>query len=190
MYGIEYTSEILSVIRVLKYVHDRKPEEFKRLVDFFETIDYVQMAEIMHHAMWMMFDDVIGGTEFMEEYEYETIEFTHSSFSKYLAVGSKWANLHGRSSNLNFQRKLEDLCEFFLEGPTYTVCRRECSASSASFRVKLWFSEDFGVPPDFGTNLLDLLLYVERETAWLEKQMEEMQGTVLAFPEQNREEAA
>lgn len=190
MYGLKYEEIVFIALRILKYLYDRKRQEFEKVIKEFDSLDCFQAEEIIFHAMWMMPDDVVGGVDHVDDYEYETVEFTHSSFSKYLEVGSEWARMHGRSSNILFQRKLEDLSEFFLEGPTYEVCNRECISSESCFRIKLWFSEDIGTTGELAQNLLDMLLYIERETAWMEAEMQKTKGKVIDFPEKKREEAA
>jgi hypothetical protein len=125
----------------------------------------------------------------------EIIEFSDTAFSRYLEVSRELCALRGRNSNVLYQRKLQDITEFYLCAPSYSLWRIEQTITASSYLTRVWLSPDCYEPVLFANNLLDMLLHVRKETALMEEEVKKLKeaegaGKVLVFPGKTREEAA
>ena len=70
-----------------------------------------------------------------------------------------------------WQKKIRDIVEYFAVGGSYSVYDWKVSFEGNSVQLELWLSPDSYEPMAFNASLLDLLLYVQRENARLEKEL-------------------
>lgn len=193
MYGYEYEDDVLGTLRLLKYIHDTRPEVFRESMKAFYTITADDTYDIVVNCMWDLFDDIMYDWD--DEFEMEIIEFSDTAFTRYLEVGRELCALRGRNSNVLYQRKLQDITEFYLCLPSYSLWRIEQTITASSYLTRVWLSPDCYEPVLFANNLLDMLLHVRKETALMEEEVKKLKeieetGKVLAFPGKTREEAA
>lgn len=193
MYGYEYEDDVLGTIRVLKYIHDVRPEAFRESMKSFYTMTADDTYDIIVNCMWDLFDDILYDWD--DEFEMEVIEFSDTVFSRYLEVGRELCSLRGQNSNVLYQRKLQDITEFYLCEPSYSLWRIEQTITASSYLTRVWLSPDCYEPILFANNLLDMLLHVRKETVLMEEEVKKLKvieetGKVLVFPGKTREEAA
>ena len=193
MYGYEYEDDVLGTLRLLKYIHDTRPEVFRESMKAFYTITADDTYDIVVNCMWDLFDDIMYDWD--DEFEMEIIEFSDTAFSRYLEVSRELCALRGRNSNVLYQRKLQDITEFYLCAPSYSLWRIEQTITASSYLTRVWLSPDCYEPVLFANNLLDMLLHVRKETALMEEEVKKLKeaegaGKALVFPGKTREEAA
>ena len=168
MYDYEYEEDVLISLQMLKYLHDNNPERFQHTLDMFSEFDVDTFYMAADYAFWGIFDDSMAGQE--EDYDFTVLYLRHPAFNRYLDMGWRWCELHNCVFSV-WQKKIKDIVEYFVVGGSYSIYDWKVSFEGNSVQLELWLSPDSYEPMAFNASLLDLLLYVQRENARLEKEL-------------------
>jgi hypothetical protein len=168
MYDYEYEEDVLISLQMLKYLYDNSPERFEDAIDMFREFDVDAFYMVADYAFWEIFHDGIAEQE--EDSDFTVLHLKHPVFNRYLDMGWRWCEIHNCGINA-WQKKIKDIVEYFAVSSSYSVFDWKVDFGGNSVQLELWLSPDFYEPMAFNASLLDLLLYVQRENACLEKEL-------------------
>lgn len=170
MYGYDYESDVLLLLRLLKYLHEQDPKTAERLSAYWEKIDPEFLFDTVENILWEIFSDV----EFDEDPEWEATiaTFSHPVIDRLYELGRRLERSQGRHRG-SWQQKIHDIVEFFICGASYSIAELNVRATDGNVKIKVRYSYDCYDPVPFGNSLVDVLLYCQQENERLEKLIEQ-----------------
>lgn len=182
MYDYDYESEVLLVLRLLKYLREQDQDAAKALIERQKIFDADMMYELAEYIIWEIFADVEFDSD--PEWENSIASFSHPIIDRLYELGCHLSSIQGRSSG-SWQRKIHDVVEFYTCGASYSVVGLSVTAVGGNVQIKTTFSIDCYEPILFGNSLVDVLLYCQRECLRLEDEIKRVEEET-----EQREEAA
>lgn len=166
MYGFEYEFDVLLVLRLMKILHERDPEALKRATESHPVLTLDELELLIEPIIWSLFEDLEYDVDEFEETE--IMRLTHPVIDSVYISGTQQQDPLGNLQSV-WQKKIQDITEFFINGPTGSVYRLRYDFSSSEVRFEMWLSPDYHEPLVFLNTLADMLLYFERELQRLQE---------------------
>lgn len=163
MYGYEYETDVLFMLRLAKYLYGQDPDALKKVLEIYPEFDLCLLFELSECIIWEICGDVVFDSE--DEFEITFCTFAHPIINRFCELSA--ARNSGRPT-VAWQRKLADIVEYFLRGIHYSVVKIACYSGEGSAKLRAWFSQDCYDSGDFGSSLVDMLLFFQRENERLE----------------------
>lgn len=166
MYGFEYEFDVLLVLRLMKILHGRDPEALKSAIEAHTVLTLDELELLIEPIIWSLFEDLEYDVDEFEETE--IMRLTHPVINSVYISATQQQDPLGNLQSA-WQKKIQDITEFFISGPTSSVYRLRYDFSSSEVRIEMWLSPDYHEPLVFLNTLADMLLYFEKELQRLQK---------------------
>lgn len=166
MYDYDYEEDILLILRLLKFLHGQDPEAAKKLVGIFKEFTPDEMYELTDLVLWEIFDGVVFDSAPDDESSIVTI--SHPAIDRLYELGQRLESARGRFA-VGWLQKIHDIVEFFVCGASNSVYSLELRFFGSRVELQMRLSPDCYEPILLGNSLVDVLLYAQRESAWLER---------------------
>ena len=184
MYDYEYENEILLSLRILKYLQEENPGSAQDAVNIFKTLAPEDVYGVIDYMFWDIFPNITFSSDADDELTIAT--FSHPEIDRFCALAMRLDHAKGLQSGAN-RRKVHDLVEFFLCGPTASVLQFNIQVVEASVMINVHLSPDCYEPLLFFNSFIDMLLYFQQENQRLEELIRQEEEKTKYLP---REEAA
>lgn len=160
MYDCEYEEEILTLLRILKFLHLRDNAiDFGTLFCGVE-LDMDNLYELADCALWELFEDMASGSD--EEDETEYILASDPLIERNLALCNEW---YGITTGIADVGKLRDCAEWFLSGLLWDYSG---VVNGDGYFLKLSLSPEYYDSLVLGSAMVDMLLFFQQENTRLE----------------------
>lgn len=166
MYDYDYETEVLLVLRLLKYLQEQNRAAATSLIQWQKKFDPDMMYELAESIIWEIFADVEFDSD--TEWENSIANFSHPIIDRLYELGCRLSNLQGRSAG-SWRRKIHDIVEFYVCGASYSIMDLDVTAIENVVQIKVLFSPDCYEPILFGNSMVDVLLHCQRECRRLEE---------------------
>lgn len=167
MYDHHYETEILAVLRVLKYIHLTDKNKFQSVLSFAQQLSLYECEEILLNVMWEVFDSSLFSYD--EETEIETVTIEDPLFDAYLAESEAFCKGISAGIMASHQQRFQDLFEFHICGVTNSIYDLHYSYEEGHVAVTLWLSPDCYEPFYLAGGIVDLMLDLRKKLAVLEE---------------------
>lgn len=184
MYDYEYEEDVLLTLRLLKYLQEESPARAQEAAELFRTLDPEDPCEFVEYTFWAIFTDLIFDSDVADELTVATL--SHPKIDRFFSLARQLELMGGEISGA-IQRKVHDVVEFFLCGPTHSVLQLNTQAVGSSIKIELWLSPDCYDHLPFVNSFIDMLLYFQQENQRLEELIRTKKQKTEDLP---REEAA
>lgn len=155
MYGYEYEYDALLSLRILKYFQQQNPDAVKWLLPTGQ-LDLDELYVAAEAAVWeALIEDLLDN----EEDEQTTYLITNPIIDQLYTAGKEHCGCYISA----WQKKLQDIAEFFLLGAMHTVSDVRLSFSETAVRIYMEPAWDCFCLVTLGNIIIDLLLYCQRE---------------------------
>ena len=165
MYDYDYETDVLLVLRLLKYLQEQDQTTATSLIQWQKKFDPDMMYELAESIIWEIFADV----EFESDTDWENsiANFSHPIIDRLYELGGRLNRIQGRPAG-SWQRKIHDIVEFYVCGASYSIMDLNVTAIESFIQIKVLFSPDCYEPLLFGNSMVDVLLCCQRECQRLE----------------------
>lgn len=165
MYDYDYETDVLLVLRLLKYLQEQDQTAATSLIQWQKKFDPDMMYELAESIIWEIFADV----EFESDTDWENsiANFSHPIIDRLYELGGRLNRIQGSPAG-SWQRKIHDIVEFYVCGASYSIMDLNVTAIESFIQIKVLFSPDCYEPLLFGNSMVDVLLYCQRECQRLE----------------------
>lgn len=123
MYGFEYEFDVLLVLRLMKILHERDPEALKRAIEAHSVLTLDELELLIEPIIWSLFEDLEYDVDEFEETE--IMRLTHPVINNVYISATQQQDPLGNLQSV-WQKKIQDIAEFFINGPTGSVYRLRC----------------------------------------------------------------
>lgn len=171
MYDYNYTEDVLLLLRLLRFLREDDPAGTEELIRTYDELNDDTVYEIAEAAIW-------GGYGFIEmdydeECEMSIACLSHPVINRFLSLAEEWQEASGGGSAELFQKKVQDLVEFYVCCGSHSVFEMNFSFSTGAAWIRLTLSPDCYEPLLFANSLVDLLLCFKQENKRLEELLKE-----------------
>jgi hypothetical protein len=187
MYDYEYEYDVLSLLRILKYLDLYQPSSFDHTINFFGEIDLESVEEIIYNAMWEVFE--VSYFDLDEESEMDVVVVQDSEFDRFLSLDQQWYQRFSASAIGVGQKKFQDMVEYYLCSMTHSIFDMRYEFSEDGVKLRLWLSPDCFETEVLANALVDLMLAIRKETELLESLLSPA-DKMITFQNEPRKEAA
>ncbi len=185
MYGYEYEYDILALLRVLKYVHLYRADEFANILEYYHNME---PDEVARGVAWDAFDHIEG--EIDEEWGNEIIYVYDKLLNRYFELNLE----RTQSGNLlrweTVRKRLLHMACYYLLSATNEIIDIDVLYSVSGISLVLTMSQDCMEPFELANAVVDFLLALRQEIAVLEARMNPRPAEITEFPQNTLEEAA
>ena len=187
-YDYEYEYEMLTILRLFKYLHLYRPEVFPRSVAYFTAKDADGILEDFYGSVWDMFADVEYSTD--PDWETEIIWISDPLFDRFCELNVQNAPQACTSPWEAVRRKFQDMIEYYVISCTNALTNLEVPPLGSGLSIRLWLSPDIFEPYDLTNALINLMLGLRAEVEAMEQRLAERDAEIIAFPQNTNKEAA
>lgn len=165
MYGYEYETDILLLLRLAEFLHRQDPGALQDILRMYPEFYLDMIFEFAECMIWNICKDA-NFEEDMDTGESSAV-FSHPIIDRFCTLSSEWCCIWKEPSGA-WRRKLTDIAEYYLLGTNHSVYEMTCRGNGHFVKIWTRFSIDCYESLDFGNSLVDMLLCVQRENERLE----------------------